>query len=148
MTWRKWPSKLPIPTTARRANAVGSEICCRADPALPWTLELIERFDAGWDWEALSDNAALPWSLDLLERFAGRWMAGAARHVPELFQGLSQEEVAGLMAETPIPPTDEECDSEDLFDSDAEGSDSQTSAKPPCALPPDSGMPFDDDIPF
>ncbi|HNJ87171.1 MAG TPA: hypothetical protein PKU92_11355, partial [Agitococcus sp.] len=41
--------------------------------ALPWSLELIERFDDKWDWERLSNNEALPWSLELIERFEDKW---------------------------------------------------------------------------
>lgn len=122
-----------------------------ANPALPWSVELIERFEPRWDWEALSDNTALPWGLDLLERFAGRWTASAARHVPGLLRGLSQEEIGGLMAKTPIPPTGDARAAEDLSDNDAEshaGSDSRTPANPPQAQPPSIGPSFDDDIPF
>ena len=41
--------------------------------ALPWSLELLERLEDRWDWHALSMNEGLPWSLELLERFEGRW---------------------------------------------------------------------------
>ena len=35
--------------------------------------ELIEQFEARWDWSALSWNEALPWSHDLVERYEDRW---------------------------------------------------------------------------
>ncbi|WP_200375660.1 hypothetical protein [Thiocystis violacea] len=48
------------------------------NPALPWSLDLIERFADRWEWGVLglSTNPALPWSLDLIERFADRWEWG------------------------------------------------------------------------
>ena len=43
--------------------------------ALPWSMELIERFEDSWNWEygGLSSNKALPWSIALIERFVERW---------------------------------------------------------------------------
>ena len=48
--------------------------------ALPWSLELIERFEDRWDWggdgllgPGLSANEALPWSFELIERYEDRW---------------------------------------------------------------------------
>jgi hypothetical protein len=41
--------------------------------ALPWSLELIERYEDRWDWLVLSGNEALPWSLELIERYKDRW---------------------------------------------------------------------------
>ena len=47
--------------------------------ALPWSLELIERFEDRWklgrrtDRDGLSGNSALPWSLELIERYEDRW---------------------------------------------------------------------------
>jgi len=43
---------------------------------LPWSLELIERFEELWDWDSLSRNEGLPWSLELIERFEERWHWG------------------------------------------------------------------------
>ncbi|WP_262967075.1 hypothetical protein [Methylobacter psychrophilus] len=41
--------------------------------SLPWSLELIERFEDRWGWNWLSENKGLPWSLELIERFEERW---------------------------------------------------------------------------
>jgi uncharacterized protein (TIGR02996 family) len=38
---------------------------------LPWSIDLLERFEARWCWDRLPDN--LPWSLELLARFEHRW---------------------------------------------------------------------------
>ena len=34
---------------------------------------LIQRHESSWDWKRLSENTALPWSLELIERFEDRW---------------------------------------------------------------------------
>jgi hypothetical protein len=34
---------------------------------------LIERHERSWDWATLSGNEGLPWSLELIERYEGRW---------------------------------------------------------------------------
>jgi hypothetical protein len=44
-----------------------------ANKGLPWSLELIERFMDRWDWGFLAANKGLPWSLELIERYEGRW---------------------------------------------------------------------------
>ncbi|HBA67153.1 MAG TPA: hypothetical protein DCZ48_13435, partial [Methylococcaceae bacterium] len=39
-----------------------------------------ERFEDRWNWDGLSRNEALPWSFELIERFESRldWMSSAA----------------------------------------------------------------------
>ena len=47
--------------------------------ALPWSEELIARYENKWDWEGedegegLSQNEALPWSKELIVRYEDRW---------------------------------------------------------------------------
>ena len=41
--------------------------------ALPWSLKLIKRYEDRWAWGRLSNNEAPPWSLELIERYEGRW---------------------------------------------------------------------------
>jgi hypothetical protein len=40
---------------------------------LPWSSDLIERYVEHWDWLKLSENTALPWSLTLIDSFADHW---------------------------------------------------------------------------
>jgi hypothetical protein len=40
---------------------------------LPWSAELIARYEARWNWDMLSRNPALPWSPELVLRFEERW---------------------------------------------------------------------------
>ena len=40
---------------------------------LPWSIELIEEYKDWWDWDALSENESLPWSVELIEKFKDRW---------------------------------------------------------------------------
>jgi hypothetical protein len=41
--------------------------------ALPWSLELIEKYKDKWDWEILSKKTNLPWSLELIRKFEDKW---------------------------------------------------------------------------
>ena len=47
--------------------------------ALPWSIELIDRYKNQWNWgfvwgtEGLSSNKALPWSIDLIECYKYQW---------------------------------------------------------------------------
>jgi hypothetical protein len=41
--------------------------------SLPWSVELIERFEDKWNWYYLSENKSLPWSVELIERFEDKW---------------------------------------------------------------------------
>jgi len=42
-----------------------------ANPSLPWSIELIEKYKNKWSWYELSENPSLPWSIELIEKFAG-----------------------------------------------------------------------------
>lgn len=44
-----------------------------SNKALPWSLEFFERYEARWDWDTLSWNEALPWSFELIERYEAKW---------------------------------------------------------------------------
>ena len=44
--------------------------------ALPWSLELIERYEDRWYWQSLSENETLPWSIELIERYEDHWQWG------------------------------------------------------------------------
>jgi hypothetical protein len=44
-----------------------------ANTALPWSIELIERYVDRWNWFALTEINSLPWSTELIEQFAHRW---------------------------------------------------------------------------
>lgn len=41
--------------------------------SLPWSLELIKRYEDRWDWWWLSTNEEIPWSSDLIDRYIDRW---------------------------------------------------------------------------
>ena len=60
--------------------------------ALPWSLELIERFRDRWNWVVggLSANESLPWSLELIQRYEHRWNWGGEHGVDD--SGLSGNE--------------------------------------------------------
>ena len=53
--------------------------------ALPWSLELIERFEdrCGLGWECYSTKVywkhALPWSFELIERYKDRWAGSVSQ---------------------------------------------------------------------
>ena len=40
---------------------------------IPWSQELIGRYQDQWDWKALSANEALPWSEALIDQYQDRW---------------------------------------------------------------------------
>ena len=62
----------------RAAFTLFSLIGLAENANLPWSLELIERYEDRWmNWEYLSSNEGVPWSLSLIERFANRWDWGA-----------------------------------------------------------------------
>ena len=46
------------------------------DDRIPWSEELIARYENGWDWGALSFNTKLPWSEKLIDRFIDKWDFG------------------------------------------------------------------------
>ena len=50
---------------------------------------LIQRHESSWDWEQLSGNEALPWSLELIERFEDRWTGCDEENWEEERKGLS-----------------------------------------------------------
>ena len=43
------------------------------NPALPWSLSFISRYQDRWDWSRLSKNRGIPWSESLFAAFAERW---------------------------------------------------------------------------
>jgi hypothetical protein len=44
-----------------------------SNKALPWSMELIKEFKTKWDWMSLSENEKLPWSIELIEKFENKW---------------------------------------------------------------------------
>jgi hypothetical protein len=48
-----------------------------ANEFLPWSEELIAKYEFKWDWGRLSRNDELPWSVKLIDRFIDRWVWGA-----------------------------------------------------------------------
>jgi hypothetical protein len=40
---------------------------------LPWSIELIEKYEDKWNWSILSWNEALHLSIELIEKFKERW---------------------------------------------------------------------------
>lgn len=40
-----------------------------ANPNLPWSMSLLERYQKSWCWSNLTLNAGLPWNIELIERF-------------------------------------------------------------------------------
>ena len=45
-----------------------------SNEGLPWTIDLIEKFENKWDWHSLSINKALPWTVELVEKFEDKWV--------------------------------------------------------------------------
>lgn len=37
--------------------------------ALPWSVDLIDRFSGKWDWKRMATNTGLPWSTELIDRY-------------------------------------------------------------------------------
>jgi hypothetical protein len=46
------------------------------DERIPWTEELIARYENRWDWGNLSLNRSLPWSEKLIDKYLDRWDFG------------------------------------------------------------------------
>lgn len=46
------------------------------DKRVPWTEELIARFENEWDWADLSSNERLPWSEKFIDKYLDRWDFG------------------------------------------------------------------------
>ena len=44
-----------------------------SNPALPWSLRLLNRYESKWDWFILSTSEDIPWSLEILEEFEHNW---------------------------------------------------------------------------
>lgn len=44
-----------------------------ANEALPWSIDLINKFSDKWKWDILSFNHSLPWNLDLIDIFIDKW---------------------------------------------------------------------------
>lgn len=40
---------------------------------LPWTIDLLEKFEEKWDWNLLSENENLFWSEEMISRFEHKW---------------------------------------------------------------------------
>lgn len=40
---------------------------------LPWTIDLLEKFEDKWDWKLLSENENLFWSEEMISRFEHKW---------------------------------------------------------------------------
>jgi hypothetical protein len=59
--------------------------------SLPWTESLIEKYEDRWDWGALSGNESLPWSEALIEKYEDKWAWGDP-HRYVLFDNLSMNE--------------------------------------------------------
>ena len=43
---------------------------------LPWSIELIEKYEDQWNWNTLSTNEALPWSSSFIDHFKTKWEWG------------------------------------------------------------------------
>ena len=40
---------------------------------LPWSVELIEKYENKWSWEVLSKNPSVPLSIQLIEKYDNKW---------------------------------------------------------------------------
>ena len=41
--------------------------------SLPWSIELVQKFEDKWFWARLSSNESLPWSIEFIEKFKDKW---------------------------------------------------------------------------
>lgn len=63
-------------------------------------MELIERFEARWDWEWLSYHKALSWSIELLDKFKHKWNWRWLVHnekAQQIFTALSVQGIEEVM---------------------------------------------------
>lgn len=44
-----------------------------SNPALPWSLKLLKKYESRWDWFVLSTSDDIPWSIEILEEFENKW---------------------------------------------------------------------------
>ncbi|KGQ64550.1 hypothetical protein IO43_05975, partial [Gallibacterium anatis 7990] len=55
------------------------------------------RFEERWGWLGLSNNEALPWSIDLLEKFKYKWYWPDLALVQQIFTALSVQGIEEVM---------------------------------------------------
>lgn len=63
--------------------------------ALPWSVELLEKYQVCLHWDRLSGGNVLPWTLGLLERFKDRWDLGEVSNFYEL--PLTERDIDEIM---------------------------------------------------
>ena len=62
------------------------------NPNIPWTIDLLEKYQDYWAWESyefagnygLSSNIYLPWSIELIEKYKEKWFWGELSSNPSL----------------------------------------------------------------
>lgn len=47
-----------------------------SDVRVPWSIEILEKYENEWDWESLSTNRKLPWSVELINKYLEKWDFG------------------------------------------------------------------------
>lgn len=47
-----------------------------SDERVPWSLEIIEKYEHEWNWDSLSTNQKLPWSEELIDKYLDKWDFG------------------------------------------------------------------------
>lgn len=66
------------------------------DKRVPWSIELIAKYEDSWYWSNLSLNEYLPWSDELIDRFKDRWDFGRMQVEPDgtqaYYSGLSNND--------------------------------------------------------
>ncbi len=74
--WRNLSENKNLPWSIELINKYEDKWSWKAlssNEALPWSIELIKKYEDKWDWEDLRLNKALPWSTKLIERFENKW---------------------------------------------------------------------------
>ncbi|SET17618.1 hypothetical protein, partial [Thorsellia anophelis] len=81
--------------------------------SLPWSIELLERFENKWDWDCLSRNKSLPWSVELAQKFVGKWkdLNFLASHFN--FKYLNDEDIVKFLNLLPALPPEAPTDFDD-----------------------------------
>ncbi|MEO9210236.1 MAG: hypothetical protein ABI208_04010 [Ginsengibacter sp.] len=52
---------------------IGLWECLSLNRNIPWSFELIEKYDENWEWGSLSLNTDLPWSSELIAKYREKW---------------------------------------------------------------------------
>ena len=76
-----------------------------ANPALPWSAELLAPYAERWNWATLSAQRSLPWTIALYRQFAPHWFAPLVAAQQGLnIHHLGADEITTLLQEKPAPP--------------------------------------------